>query len=70
MNTPKHERLVELLTDAFWKRDCSVTDPDRMIDVVERIIQLLRAQPRSVDDDGCLAWAALFLEERLEAEKQ
>jgi len=70
MSVPKHERMIERMTDAFWRKDASVTDPERMTDVVHCIIGILREQPRAVDDDGALAWAALFLEERLEEERQ
>lgn len=70
VTVPKHERLIEHLTDAFWKRDLSVTDPDRMTDVVERLVLILQSQPRTVDDDGALFWAGQWLKERLDAEAQ
>ena len=70
MTTPRHERLIEKMTDAFWKQGTSVTDPNRMTDVVECLVGILREQPKSVDDDGCLYWAALWLEERLRAEEE
>jgi hypothetical protein len=66
---PKHERLTELLTDAFWSyanADRSVTDPERMTAVVGVITDLLRSQPRCEDSDGCLQWAADFLDKRLQ----
>ena len=66
---PKHERLTELLTDAFWSAENgqrALTDPDRMLAVVAAICTLLRAQPRSVDDMGALEWAADWLNIRLE----
>jgi hypothetical protein len=68
VTVPKHERMIERMTDAFWRKDTSVTNPDRMVDVLHYIIDELRGQPRAVDDEGCLSWAALYLEERLEAE--
>jgi hypothetical protein len=64
----KHEKLTELLTDAFWSGDnCnrSVTDPERMVSVIAAIQQLLRSQPRNEDCDGCLEWAADWLDIRL-----
>lgn len=70
MRTPKHERLIELLTDAFWLKDTSVTSPERMVDVVERLVEILQSQPRTVDDDGALYWAGQWLKERLEREAQ
>jgi hypothetical protein len=70
VTVPKHERLIERLTDAFWLRDVSVTAPERMIDVVERLVEILQSQPRGVDDDGSLYWAGQWLKERLEREEQ
>ena len=60
--------ITEKLTDAFW---CgrngfqSVTDPVRMVAVVETVISLLRDQPRHEDEQGALSWAAWWLEEQL-----
>jgi hypothetical protein len=69
---PKHEWLVERMTDAMWgmgNNQRSVTDPVRMEAVLQVVIDELRSQPRSVDDLGALAWAALYLEERLKEER-
>jgi hypothetical protein len=68
MNTPKHERLIERLMDGYWCADNgsrSISDPERMVAVVAVITRELRAQPRSVDCEGCLEWAAYYLETRL-----
>lgn len=68
MKRPKHERLTELMTDAMWCADNahrSITDPQRMVPVVAVIQQLLRSQPRNEDCDGCLEWAADWLDIRL-----
>lgn len=68
MKRPKHERLIEKMTDAFWSGDNynrSITDPQRMLPVVAVIQQLLRSQPRNEDCDGCLEWAADWLDIRL-----
>lgn len=73
MKRPKHEKLTELLTDAFWSADNGqrpLTDPDRMLSVVGAITTLFRSQPRSEDDMGVLAWAADWLEKRLEEDEQ
>lgn len=70
MTVPKHERLIELLTDSFWKQDVSVTSPERMVDVVERLVEILQSQPRAVDSDGSLFWAGMWLKERLEREAE
>jgi hypothetical protein len=70
MSKTKHDRLIEKLTDSFWKQDTAVTNPARMVDVLECLIEILREQPRSVDDAGALAWTALWLERRLEQENR
>jgi hypothetical protein len=73
VNRPKHEKLTELMTDAFWAGDNSlrsITDPQRMVQVVTAIQQLLRSQPRSEDDGGALAWAADFLDKRLQEDAE
>jgi hypothetical protein len=69
MTRPKHERLVEVLTDAFWSAENgkrALTDSDRMLAVIACINTLLRSQPRADDCNGSLQWAADFLEKRLE----
>jgi hypothetical protein len=61
------------MTDAFWAGDNSlrsITDPQRMVQVVTAIQQLLRSQPRSEDDGGALAWAADFLDKRLQEDAE
>lgn len=73
MKRPKHEKLTELMTDAMWSQGNSlrsITDPNRMVEVVEVITNLLRSQPRSEDDGGALAWAADFLEKRLQEDAE
>jgi hypothetical protein len=70
---PKHEKLIEKMTDAFWSGDnChrSITDPSRMAQVVFTITTLFREQPRSEDDMGALSWAADFLEKRLQEDAE
>jgi hypothetical protein len=69
MSTPKHDKLIDYMTDAFWSMENaqrSIPDPARMRSVVACICAELRKQPRSVDDMGCLEWAADWLETRLE----
>jgi hypothetical protein len=62
--------ITEVLTDAFWSErqgiSRSVTDPTRMVLVIEEVINILRSQPRHEDDNGSLAWAAWWLESQLE----
>jgi len=73
MTVPKHDRLVERMMDAYWSMNNtrrSVTDPERMREVVACICEELRKQPRSVDDMGALQWAADWLEIRLEEDDQ
>jgi hypothetical protein len=69
MTRPKHEHLIEQMTDAFWgvgNKHRTLTDAERMIPVLAVITTLLRAQPRSVDDMGALEWTADWLEIRLQ----
>lgn len=54
------------MADKFWLRDASVTDPARLGDALGAVITLLRQQPRTIDGDGALSWAADWLEKRLE----
>jgi hypothetical protein len=71
VSVPKHERLVEILMVSFWSMDNAfraVTCPERMGPVVEKLVEILQAQPRGVDDDGALYWAGQWLKERLERE--
>ena len=73
MKRPKHERLIEKMTDAFWSGEStsrSITDPERMVPVIGAIQTLLRSQPRSEDDMGCLEWAADWLDSRLEEDAE
>jgi hypothetical protein len=73
MKRPKHERLIEKMTDAFWSGDnCnrSITDPQRMAQVIFTITTLFREQPRSKDDMGVLSWAADWLEIRLQEDAE
>jgi hypothetical protein len=70
---PKHERLIEKMMDAYWNTENtgrSVTDPERMRAVVAVIQAALRAQPRSMDCDGSLEWAADWLGIRLEEDAE
>jgi hypothetical protein len=69
MTNPKHERLIERLMDAYWSAENgkrALTDPDRMLAVIACITTLLRSQPSAADEDGCLSWAARWLDKRLE----
>jgi hypothetical protein len=69
MTRPKHERLVEVLTDAFWSAENgkrALTDPDRMLAVVACITTLLQSQTRAEDTQGALFWAGKWLKRRLE----
>jgi hypothetical protein len=71
MTVPKHERLIERMTDAFWSienNSRSITDPDRMRDVIALICTEFRKVPHAADDSGCLAWTAQWLETRLRAD--
>jgi hypothetical protein len=68
MTRLKHEHLIELMSDAFWSTASSarsLADAQRMGPVLQVIIDLLMAQPRAVDDDGSLQWAARWLEKRM-----
>lgn len=69
MTRPKHEHLIEQMTDAWWGIDNkhrTLTDAERMIPVLAVITTLLRAQPSAADEDGCLSWAARWLDTRLQ----
>ena len=66
MSVPKHDRLIERMMDSYWLRDASTTDPDRMRDVIACICAEMRKAPRPHDAEGCLGWAAAYLEIRLE----
>ena len=71
MAVPKHERLIERMMDAYWSlgnNSKSLSDPDRMRDVVTCICAELRKAPRSEDDMGVLSWTADWLELRLDAD--
>jgi hypothetical protein len=71
MSVPKHDRLIERMTDAFWSMNNaqrSVTDPERMREVIACICAEMRKAPRALDSEGCLGWAAAHLEARLEDE--
>lgn len=60
--------ITEKLTDSFWcERNAhqAVTDPVRMVAVLQAVIALLRDQPRHEDEQGALSWAAWWLEEQL-----
>jgi hypothetical protein len=73
MTRPKHERIQELMMDAMWNLDNtarSITDPARMNAVLQVVIDLLRLQPSMADEDGCLAWAARWLEKRLQEDTE
>ena len=73
MTVPKHDRLIEKMMDAYWSMNNarrSVTDPERMREVVGCICEELRKQPRALDSEGCLGWAADYLETRLEEDDQ
>jgi hypothetical protein len=68
MKRPKHERLIEKMMDSYWNAENtarSITDPQRMVAVLGVVTELLRSQPASHDEDGCLGWAAAWLEKRL-----
>ena len=67
----RKDLITEKLTDAFWcERNAhqSVTGPERMIPVLEKVIAILREIPRHKDDVGACSWAALWLEEQLIAD--
>jgi hypothetical protein len=71
--TPKHERLIERLTDCFWSAENgqkTLTDPGRMVPVVNYICNLLHSKAQSEEDHKALQKAADFLQAQLEKDNE